>query len=60
MSIYLLDLDTLEYTKHTFKEFIKLFNNDNQSIEGKDLSNETRIFTNLKKIKKFISEVNNG
>jgi|19_taG_2_1085344.scaffolds.fasta_scaffold318578_2 benzoyl-CoA reductase/2-hydroxyglutaryl-CoA dehydratase subunit BcrC/BadD/HgdB len=57
MSIYLLDLDTLEYTKHTLKEFIKLFNNDNQSIEGEDLSNETRIFTNVKKIKNFIRKV---
>ena len=57
MSIYLLNLDSLEYSKHTLKEFIKLFNNDNQSIEGKDLSNETRIFTNVKKLKKFIEEV---
>tara|TARA_R100000963_G_C4567524_1_gene53766 strand:+ start:76 stop:249 length:174 start_codon:yes stop_codon:yes gene_type:complete len=54
MSIYLLDLDSLEYSKHTFKEFIKLFNNDNQSIEGENLSNETRIFTNIKKLKQFI------
>ena len=57
MSVYLLDLDTLEYSRHTLKEFIKLFNNDNQSIEGKDLSNETRIFTNVRKLKKFVKGV---
>ena len=57
MSIYLLNLDSLEYSKHTLKEFIKLFNNDNQSIEGKDLSNETRIFTNVRKLKKFVKGV---
>ena len=57
MSIYLLNLDSLEYSKHTLKEFIKLFNNDNQSIEGKNLSDETRIFTNVRKLKKFVKGV---
>ena len=57
MNIYLLDLDSLEYSKHTRKEFIELFNNDNQSIEGKNLSNETRIFTSIKKLKQFVKRL---
>ena len=51
MNIYLLDLDTLGYSKHTLKEFIELFN-----VE-ENLSCDTKIFTNLRKLKKFVREV---
>ena len=48
MKIYLLDLDSLEYSTHSVKQFIELFN-----VE-ESLSNDTRVFTNLKKLKKFL------
>ena len=50
MKIYLLDLDSLEYSTHSVKQFIELFN-----VE-ESLSNDTRAFTNLKKLKKFLKD----
>ena len=50
MKIYLLDLDSLEYSIHSVKQFIELFN-----VE-ESLSSDTRVFTNLKKLKKFLKE----
>ena len=50
MKIYLLDLDSLEYSTHSVKQFIELFN-----VE-ESLSNDTRVFTNLKKLKKFLKD----
>ena len=50
MKIYLLDLDSLEYSIHSVKQFIELFN-----VE-ESLSSDTRVFTNLKKLKKFLKD----
>ena len=50
MKIYLLDLDSLEYSIHSVKLFIELCN-----VE-ESLSSDTRVFTNLKKLKKFLKD----
>ena len=50
MKIYLLDLDSLEYSIHSVKQFIELFN-----VE-ESLCSDTRVFTNLKKLKKFLKD----